>query len=108
MTLVPPSEAAQLAALRQLAAELPFATHEQTVVDRTLGVLSGLFPGRGLCVRVLDVRTREPARAYVRNSTLRESVTTEGVTVTQDALSKARLKSAVAASARVLVRERWD
>ncbi len=35
-------------------------------------------------------------------------MTTEGVTITQDALSRARLKSAVAASARVLVRERWD
>ena len=73
--LVPPSEAAQLAALRELAAELPFASSEVVVVDRVLGVLSNLFPGRALAVRVLDVRTREPARAYVRHATLRESVT---------------------------------
>src|SRR5688572_18152414 len=102
MNLVPPSEAAQLAALRELAAELPFASNEQVVVDRTLGVLGSLFPGRALAVRVIDVRTREPARAYVRGATLRESITGEGVTVTQQALEKARLKSAVAASARVL------
>ncbi len=106
--LVPPSEAAQLAALRELAAELPFAQSEQVVVDRVLGVLADLLPGRALAVRVINVRTREPARAYVRNGTLRESVTAEGVTVTQEALDRARLKSAVAASARVLVRERWD
>lgn len=108
MTLVAPDDAAQLAALHELAAELPFASSEPVIVDRVLGVLGKLFPGRALGVRVLDVRTREPARAYVRNATLRESVTGEGVTVTQEALARARLKSAVAASARVLVRERWD
>ena len=83
MKLVAPSEAAQLTALRELAAELPFASSEQVVVDRVLGVLAGLFPGRALAVRVLDVRTREPARAYVRGASLRDSVTGEGVTVTQ-------------------------
>jgi PAS domain S-box-containing protein len=108
MKLVPPSDAAQLAALRELAAELPFAASEQVVADRVLGVLARLFPSRAFAVRVLDVRAREPARAYVRNAMLRESVITEGVTVTQEALQQARLKSAVAASARVLVRERWD
>ncbi len=106
--LVAPTEAAQLETLRLLAAELPFASSEQVVVDRVLGVLSELLPGRGLAVRVLDVRTREPARAYVRNAALRDSVVAEGVTITQEALGRARLKSAVAASARVLVRERWD
>ncbi|HEY5926370.1 MAG TPA: ATP-binding protein [Kofleriaceae bacterium] len=106
--LVPPSEAAQLQALRELASELPFASNEQVVVERVLGVLSALLPGRGIAVRVLDVRNREPARAYVRNGTLRDSVTSEGVTISQEALLRARLKSAVAASARVLVRERWD
>ncbi|HEU4610766.1 MAG TPA: hypothetical protein VFS15_01765, partial [Kofleriaceae bacterium] len=89
--LTPPSEAAQLAALRELAAELPFAQSEQVVADRVLGVLAALFPGRALAVRVLDVRSREPARAYVRNASLRESVTSEGVTVTQEALQRARL-----------------
>ena len=106
--LVPPSEAAQLEALRLLASELPFASNEAVVVDRTLGVLAQLLPGRSLAVRVIDVRNREPARAYVRNGSLRDSVTGEGVTITQEALQRARLKSAVAASARVLVRERWD
>jgi PAS domain S-box-containing protein len=44
----------------------------------------------------------------VRSGTLRESVVAEGVTITQAALDRARLKTAVAASARVAVRERWD
>ncbi len=108
MSLTPPTEAAQLDALRQLASELPLAASEAIVVERVLGVLSNLFPGRALAIRVLDVRNREPARAYVRHGALRESVTGEGVTITQAALDRARLKSAVAASARVMVRERWD
>ena len=108
MKLAPPSEAAQLATLRELAAELPFANSEQVVVDRVLGVLAMLFPGRALAIRVLDVRTREPARAYARNAPLRDSIANEGVTIPQDTLKRARLKSAVAASARVQVRDRWD
>ncbi|HTL33002.1 MAG TPA: ATP-binding protein [Kofleriaceae bacterium] len=108
MTLTPPSEAGQLEALRTLAAELPLATSEQVVVERVLGVLSSLFPGRALAIRVLDVRTREDARAYVRGGGLRDTIAAEGVTLTQKALERARLKSAVAASARLTVRERWD
>jgi two-component system, NtrC family, sensor kinase len=108
VSLTLPSEAAQLEALRQLAVELPLATSEQVVVDRVLGVLASLFPERALAVRVLDVRTREPARAYVRNGGLRDSIASEGVTISQQVLERARLKSAVAASARVTVRERWD
>jgi two-component system, NtrC family, sensor kinase len=108
MTLTPPSDADQLAALRRLAVDLPAATGEQAIADRVLAVLAGLFPGRAFAIRVLDVRTREPARAYARGAALRDNVHGEGVTLTQQALDRARLKSAVAASARVVVRERWD
>ena len=103
-----PSEAAQLAALRELASALPFAVSEQVAVDRALDLLVGLFPQRAFAVRVLDVRNREPARAYARNAALRDGVSYEGVTFTQDAVTAARLKTAVAASARVSIRERWD
>jgi PAS domain S-box-containing protein len=108
MTLAPPSEAAQLQALRTLANELPYAGNEQVVVDRILGVLGSLFPGRALAIRVIDVRTREPARAYVRGAALRDTVHSEGITLSQAVLDRARLKSAVAASARISIRDRWD
>src|SRR5688572_16037765 len=103
-----PSDSDQLAAMRTLASELPFATSEQVVVERVLAVLGSLFPGRALAVRVLDVRTREPARGYVRGATLRDAIQAEGVTLSATAVQRARLKSAVAASARIVVRERWD
>jgi two-component system, NtrC family, sensor kinase len=108
MSLASPSEAAQLEALRALATELPYAASEQVVADRVLAVLGSLFPGRALAIRVIDVRTREPARAYVRGAGLRDTVHGEGITVTQVALDRARLKTAVAASARLTVRDRWD
>ena len=107
MSIAPP-DTAQLDALRTLATELPYAANEQVVADRVLGVLGSLFPGRALAIRVIDVRTREPARAYVRGAALRDSIQSEGITVTQAALDRARLKSAVAASARIIVRDRWD
>ncbi len=106
--IAPPSAEAQLAALHALAAEMPTAGSEVVLVERALEVLGGLLPDRAVCLRVLDVRAREPARAYVRGAPLREDVAREGVTITEAALVRARLKGAVAASARLAVRDRWD
>jgi len=99
---------AQLGALRTLATELPATTSEPALVEVGLDVLSKLLPGRALCIRVLDIRAREPARAYVRGAKLRAGIVDEGVTINEGALAHAKLKSAVAASARLAVRDRWD
>jgi two-component system NtrC family sensor kinase len=108
MTLPAPSEAAQLLAMRELANELPLAASEQVIVERVLDVLAALFPQRAIAIRVLDVRGREPLRAYARGAPLRDGIASEGVVFTEHALARARLKGAVAASARVMTRERWD
>ena len=108
MTLIPPSDAAQLAAQRVLAAELPLASSERVTVERILAVLAQLFPGRAIAVRALDLRKRDLVRAYVRGGALRDGVTAEGVALPQVLVDGARLKSAVLASARLAVRERWD
>ena len=108
MTLVAPSAEAQLVALRAMAAELPSATSEVALVDRALSILATLVPGRALAVRVFDIRTRDPARIYVRGGALRESIAGEDLTLTEEAVKRAKLKSAVAASARLRLRERWD
>ena len=106
--LEPPSAPAQLAALHALAAEMGTAGSEAALAERALEVLGELLPGRALCLRVLDVRTRDPVRAYARGAPLRDGVAGEGVTLTEAALARAHLKDAVAASARLLVRDRWD
>ena len=108
--LEPPAAPAQLAALHALAAEMTTTGSEAALAERALEVLGELFPGRALCLRVLDVRTRDPARAYVRGASLRDGLGVDGdaVTLTEAAVSQARLKGAVAASARLLVRDRWD
>ncbi|HVK86241.1 MAG TPA: ATP-binding protein [Kofleriaceae bacterium] len=108
MTFTSPSIDAQLAALRALASELPVAVDESTLIERTLDILATLLPGRALCVRVLDIRTRDPARVYARGASLRDGVAAEGITLTEAALASARLKNAIAASARLQVRDRWD
>ena len=102
------SDEAELAALRALAVELPSASSEPVVVERVLGVLGKLLPGRALSIRVLDLRNREPARAYVRGAPPRDGVATDPVIISEGALKAARLKSAVTASARLVARERWD
>lgn len=108
MTLIPVSEAAQLAAQRELANELPWDTSERAVIDRVLGALVKLMPGRAFAVRATDLRNREPTRAYVRGAVLRAAVTTEPLVLAQPAIERARLKTAVSASARLVMRERWD
>ncbi|HWU89144.1 MAG TPA: ATP-binding protein [Kofleriaceae bacterium] len=103
-----PSVDAQLAALYTLAADLPTAPSEAALAERALEVLGGLLPGRALCLRALDVRSREPTRTYIRGAPERDGVVREGVTLTEAALARAHLKSAVVASARLVVRDRWD
>jgi len=63
VTFAPPTVEAQLAALQSLANELPALTGEAPLVERVLDVTGALLPGRALCVRVIDLRTRDPARA---------------------------------------------
>jgi two-component system, NtrC family, sensor kinase len=108
VTFARPTPAAELAAFRALAAELGTQTSEPTLVGRALDILGELLPGRALCVRVLDIRTGEPAHGYVRGAPMRQGVLGESVTVTEASLARARLKAAVGASARLTVRDRWD
>jgi two-component system NtrC family sensor kinase len=98
----------QLAAITTLAGDLSTLTSEAQMAEAALEVFATLLPGRAVCIRVLDLRTREPAGAYVHGAKLREGVTGEGVSISEAALTRAKLKSAVAASARLAVRERWD
>ena len=53
---------------------------EAELVDRFLAVLERLLPGRAVAVRVIDLRSREPARAYVRGARLRDGIDDERVT----------------------------
>jgi len=106
--VIAPTVEAQLAALHALAAELPNATSEAALAGRALEIVGALLPGRALSVRVLDPRKNEPVRIYGRGAGLRDGVTSEGVTLPEAALATAQLKSAVAASARVMTRDRWD
>ncbi len=103
-----PTAESQLAALQALATELATTSTEPALAEAALGIFSTLLPGRSICIRVLDIRSREPARAYARDAKLREGVINEGVMITETALGRAKLKSAVAASARLSVRDRWD
>jgi PAS domain S-box-containing protein len=108
VTFAPPTADAELAALRAFATELGTTSAEPTLVGRALDILAALLPGRALCVRVLDVRNREPARGYLRGAPMRPEALTDTIAIGAPALVRARLNQAVAASARLVVRDRWD
>jgi PAS domain S-box-containing protein len=108
VTFAPPTPAGELAAFRALAAELGTATSEAMLVGRALDIFGDLLPGRALCVRVLDIRTRDSAHGYLRGAPMRQGALAEGITITEAALARAKLKLAVEASARLIVHERWD
>ncbi|MCX5743723.1 MAG: ATP-binding protein [Proteobacteria bacterium] len=100
---------AQLVAVRDLT-ELSAAAPatERELAEGALAIVAKLLPGRAIAIRALDLRNREPVRAYVFGAGLRANIEHEGVTIATATLASARLKGAVAASARLLVRERWD
>jgi PAS domain S-box-containing protein len=108
VTFSPPSPEAELAALRDLATELGTAVSEPVLVGRALDILARLIPGRALCIRVIDIRSGEPAHGYARGAPMREAALSDPITITEAQLARARLKAAVAASARLIVRDRWD
>src|SRR4029077_2693064 len=90
VTFAAPTLEAELGALRRFADDLGAATSEPVLVGRALDILGELLPGRALCVRVLDVRTREPAHGYPRGAPMRPEALVEGVTITEASLARAK------------------
>lgn len=103
-----PNQSAVAAVMLELGRELHLELSESELCDRFLARLATLFPDRRIAVRVLDPRTREPARIRVVGGTLRTGLASERVTIKESSIVKTRLKTAVCASARVHVASRWD
>jgi len=110
MTAAPrqPDSGAVAVAMLELGRELHLELSETELSDRFLTTLANLFPDRRIAVRVLDPRTREPARVYSLGGELRSGLETERVTIKESSVGKTRLKTAVAASARLRLGTRWD
>jgi PAS domain S-box-containing protein len=105
--LVHPTSEQLLDGVVRLARDLHLDSDETRIVDLALQTLTELFPGRGFAVRVFDPRSPDRARTYATWE-LRPEVATERVVLKESSLEKTRLKSAVAASARLRFGGRWD
>jgi two-component system, NtrC family, sensor kinase len=112
MTVTPPlgipDAPALLAAVLELGRELHLEKDERSLVETFLEQLSQLFPRRAVAVRVVDARSTEPARCYAVYGAFRDGVEHDRIVVKESSVAKTRLKSAVAASARVKIDARWD
>jgi PAS domain S-box-containing protein len=106
--LIAPTLEAQLDAARELASELPTLASEPALVLAALDVLTRLLPDRAICLRVLDLRTRDATRVYARGASLRDGLSAEGAVLAEAEVARAKLKPASRASARLVVRARWD
>jgi len=95
-------------AVVELAHALPAETGEHDLIERFLAIAAPLVPGRAVAVRVVELRGREPIRVYLRGATARPGIDTERLVLPAAALTRTRVKTAVAASARLHVGERWD
>ncbi|MCS6914705.1 MAG: ATP-binding protein [Myxococcales bacterium] len=60
----PPSQAALLQATLRLAKDLSLDLSEETIGERVLATLSGLLPGRALCLRVLGGQRHETTSVF--------------------------------------------
>ena len=103
-----PREDAVASVMLELGRELHLDRSEAELCDRFLRALVGLFPERLVAVRVVDLRSTEDARCYVLGGQLRPGVAHERLTIKPTAVTKTRLKTAVAASARLTIAPRWD
>ena len=59
-----PTSQEVLDAVLELGREIHLDMNEKSLVERFLRVLSRLFPGRKIAVRIADVRANRPARVY--------------------------------------------
>jgi len=103
-----PRQDAVASVMLELGRELHLELSEAALCDRFLQALASLFPDRLLAVRVVDLRATEEARAYVLGGALRPDLGRERITIKDSAVAKTRLKTAVAASARLRLSPRWD
>jgi two-component system, NtrC family, sensor kinase len=103
-----PALADVAAAMLELGRDLHLELTEAELGDRFLTTLAQLFPARRIALRVLDPRTRDPARVYALGGELRTGLESERVTIKESSVAKTRLKTAVAASARLRLDNRWD
>ncbi|MCE9573778.1 MAG: PAS domain S-box protein [Deltaproteobacteria bacterium] len=103
-----PEAPALLAAVLELGRELHLEKGERELVDTFLEALVQLFPRRALAIRVVDARSVDAARCYAFFGVLRDGVEHDRVVVKESSVIKTRLKSAVAASARLKIDPRWD
>jgi two-component system NtrC family sensor kinase len=107
-TLPVPDAPRLLTAVLELGRELHLEAGEADLVGRFLSTLGGLFPGRAIAVRVLDVRSPEPARCYGIGGALRDGLEHDRIVVKETSIAKTRLKTAITAAARVRIDARWD
>jgi len=91
----------------RLGHEIHLEMDTKALVERFLGTLTDLFPGRKFLVRVVDLRSRQPAAMFA-TSEVRAGIASERIGVKQSSVEKTRLKSAIVNSARIKVGRRWD
>ncbi len=103
-----PSAHELLDAVFELSRELYLELDEGALVETFLAALAPRFPGRRFAVRVFDARTLELARCYGRGGELRAGIASERIRLKPSSVEKTRLKTALAASARVSIVEHWD
>ncbi len=102
-----PSAEQLLEGVLTLGREVHLEMDEKSLVDLFLRTLGGLFPNRLFSVRTFDPRSNEAARIHSSRE-LHPGVEVERIVLKPSSLEKTRLKSALAASARIRVSTRWE
>jgi len=107
VVLTRPAVSALLDAASRLAGEIYLEMDEAELAAVFVSALEQALPGRGFAVRLFDPRSLDPARVC-SNWAVRPGIETERIRLKQSSSQKTRLKSAVAASARLSFGGRWD
>ena len=99
---------AVMTAIVELSQTLHGDFDEAELIDRFFEIIARVAPGRSLAVRVVDLHSREPGRVYGRVATLRDGLEHDRLVLSPATATTSRMKSALLASARLRLDERWD
>jgi PAS domain S-box-containing protein len=103
-----PSADETLRGVFDLAREIHLEMSEEEIIGRFLHLITQLFPGRWLVMRVIDLRSPDTAHVYRGHGEVRAGFERERITLKRSSTAKTRLKRALAQSARIRLSERWD
>src|SRR5215831_17281821 len=106
LSLLPPTSERVLEAVFGISKDITFGMTEEELVGRYARMLTGLFPGRSLCIRAVDPRTLGLSSLFAEGR-LRKGVRKAPIAIRPSAVEKTKLMARLATDVRLRISDRY-